>query len=127
MIELKELKSGKCKDSDNYIFELFKEGVIGNDLRKSLLIMMNKMKSEMKIPECLRKASITILHKKKDKLDLNNWRGIFVTSVLTVILMKLIYGRNYPIVDQNMSDAQIGARKKKKCQKPFICLECSSK
>ena len=109
---LKDLKTGKCKDTDNYIFELFKDGVIGKDLRISLLMMFNRMKSEMKIPESLRKASITILHKKNDKLDLNNWRGIFVTSVLRAILMKLIYGRTYKIVDSNMSDAQIGARKK---------------
>ena len=119
---LKELKSSKCKDPDNYIFELFKDGVIGNDLRKSLLIMMNKMKSEMKMPECLRKASITIFHKKKDKLDLNNWRGIFVKSVLRAILMKPIYGRTYPIVDQNMSDAQIGARKKKSVRNHLYVL-----
>ena len=112
---LNDLKIGKCKDTNNYIFELFKDWVIGKDLRISLLVMFNKMKSEMKIPEILRKANITILHKKKDKLDLNNWRGIFVTSVLRAILMKLIYGRTYPIVDKNMSDAQIGARKKEKC------------
>ena len=119
---LKELKTGKCKDPDNYIFELFKDGVIGNDLRKSILIMMNIMKNKMKIPECLRKASITILHKNKDKLDLTNWRGIFVTSVLRAILMKLIYNRTYHIIDQNMSDAQIGARKKKSVRNHLFVL-----
>ena len=40
---LKSLKTGKCKDPNNYIFELFKDGVIGDDLRESLLLMMNKM------------------------------------------------------------------------------------
>ena len=48
---LKELKTGKCKDPDNYIFKLFKDGVKGNDLRKSLLIMMTVMKNKIKIPE----------------------------------------------------------------------------
>ena len=67
--------------------------------------MFNEMKHEMKVPECLRKANITILHKKNDKVDLNNWRGIFVTSVLRAILMKLIYGQTYQIVDTHMSDA----------------------
>ena len=92
---LKSLKSGKSKDPDNYICELFKEGVIGKDLKKSILLMMNKMKKEMSVPDCLRTANITILHKKSCKLDLNNWRGIFVCSVLRTILMKLVQERTY--------------------------------
>ena len=119
---LKDLKIGKCKDTDNYIFELFKDGVVGTDLRKSLLLMFNRMKHKMIIPECLRKANITILHKKNDKQDLNNWRGIFVTSVLRALLMKLIYGRTYPLVDTNMSDAQIGARKRKSVRNHLFVL-----
>ena len=75
---LKSLKNGKSKDPDQYICEMFKEGVIGTDLKLSLLMMMNKMKDEVTVPECLRRANITILHKKKSKLDLNNLRGIFV-------------------------------------------------
>ena len=119
---IKNLKKGKCKDPDNYIYELFSDGVIGNDLRDSLLIMMNKMKGQMKIPDSLRNANITILHKNKDKLDLNNWRGIFVTSVIRAILMKMIYGRTYEIVDKNMSDAQIGARKGKSVRNHLFVL-----
>ena len=75
--------------------------------------MFKEMKDKMTIPECLRTAYVTILHKKKCRNDLNNWRGIFVCSVLRNILMKLIYGRTYEIVDASMTDSQIGARKKK--------------
>ena len=110
---LKSLKSGKSKDPENYINELFKENMIGSDLKKSILMMMNKIKQQMTVPETLRKAIITILHKRKCKLDLNNWRGIFVNSAIRSILMKLVYGRTYDTVNENMSDAQIGARKGK--------------
>ena len=74
---LKGLKVGKSKDPDNLVCELFKIEVIWSDLKESLLVLMNKIKSEQVIPECLKKANITILHKKSNKLDLNNWRGIF--------------------------------------------------
>ena len=74
---------------------------------------MNKIKKYMKVPECLRRANITIIHKKNCKLDLNNWRGVFVCSVLRTILMKLIHDRTYEVVSSSMTDAQIGARKKK--------------
>ena len=90
---LKSLKTGKSRDPDNLVCELFKIYVIGDDLKASVLMMMNRMKDEIMIPDSLRRANITILHKKSCKLDLNNWRGIFVSSVLRTILMKLIHER----------------------------------
>ena len=62
---LKSLKAGKSKDPNNYVCELFKPGVIGSDLKISILMMMNQMKSQTLIPESLRTAHITILHKKR--------------------------------------------------------------
>ena len=119
---LKSLKNGKSKDPNNYICELFKEGAIGKDLKLSILMMMNKMKTEVTVPECLRKANITILHKKNSKLDLNNWRGIFVCSVLRTILMKLVHERTYDVVASNMTDSQIGARKGKSVRNHLFIL-----
>ena len=83
-------------------------------------MFVNKMKEQMKIPQDLRTANITIIHKKGNKVDLNNWRGIFVTSVVRGILMKLIYERTYEIIEQNMTDAQIGARKIKVSETTFL-------
>ena len=101
---------------------MFKEGVIGTDLKLSLLMMMNKMKDEVTVPECLRRANITILHKKKSKLDLNNLRGIFVCSVMRTILMKLVHERTYDIVSSNMTDSHIGARKGKRVRNHLFVL-----
>ena len=42
---LKSLKTGKSRYPDNLICELFKIGVIGDDLKMSILIMMNKIKN----------------------------------------------------------------------------------
>ena len=75
--------------------------------------MMNEMKEQLVIPECMRTANITMLHKKQCKSNLKNWRGIFVTSVLRTILMKMLHERTYEVVASNMTDGQIGARKKK--------------
>ena len=54
---LKGLKTGKSKDNDNYCYELFKDNVIGSDLKQSILQMMNKIKQKMRIPESLRRVS----------------------------------------------------------------------
>ena len=80
------------------------------------------MKDVTSIPDCVRTANITMLHKKKDKLDLKNWRGIFVTSVLRTILMKLIHERAYEKVAPNMTDSQIGAVRKKSVRNHIFIL-----
>ena len=121
-IVLNDLKTGKSRDPDNYIRELFRDGVIGTDLKLSILIMMNKMKSQIAIPDALKHANITMLHKKKCKLDLNNWRGVFVSSVLRLILMKLLHERTYPKVNESMTDAQIGARRNKSVRNHLFVL-----
>ena len=82
---LKKLMWGKSRDPDSIVCDIFKEEIIGENLKQSLLIIMNKMKDETIVPECIRTANITMLHKKKSKVDLNNWRGIFVTSVIRTI------------------------------------------
>ena len=119
---LKKLKTGKSRDPDNFVYDLFKYGVIGSDIKLSVLMLMNQMKSQMTIPEEMKTANITILHKKNSKVDLNNWRGVFVTSVVRGIMMKLIYERSYEKVDKNMTDAQIGARKRKSVRNHLFVL-----
>ena len=38
-------------------------------------------------------------------------RGILLANIFRSILMKLLYNDQYPIVDSNMSDSNVGARK----------------
>ena len=42
---LKSLKSGKSKDAKGYICDMFREGIIGTDLKHSVLLMINRMKN----------------------------------------------------------------------------------
>jgi hypothetical protein len=54
---------------------------------------------------------LQIYKKKGSCQDLNNDRGIFVVSVMRMILDSLTYAEKYPEVDKNMSDSNIGARR----------------
>ena len=77
--------------------------------------IVNKIKEENYIPDFVRLADISTIYKGKgSKKDLINERGIFVVSIIRSILMRLIYEDYYPIIDESMSDSQIGARKRKK-------------
>ena len=62
---LKSLKTGESRDPENIVNDIFKEGVIGDDLKYSMLLMMNKIKKETQIPECMKTANITMIHKKR--------------------------------------------------------------
>ena len=55
----------------------------------------------------------TIYKGKGEKSSLENDRGIFLVTTFRTILMKLIYRDKYEIIESNMSDSQIGGRKRK--------------
>ena len=76
---LKSLKMNKSRDPHYLINEIFKPGVIGVDLQKSLLVMFNRIKIEFTIPELMQLANIVSIYKGKGaKNDLQNDRGIFI-------------------------------------------------
>ena len=46
---LSNLKNNKSRDYEGYINEIFKTDVAGDDLKESLIIMLNKLKKEQLI------------------------------------------------------------------------------
>jgi hypothetical protein len=111
---LRGLKTGKCRDPEGMIREIFKEEVMGNDLKESLLTMLNKSKLTGTMPRFMNLVNIAAIYKGKGEFtDLEAERGIFIVSILRTILMQMIYADKYRIIDNSMSDSNIGARKKK--------------
>ena len=85
---LKSLKNDKCRDPYGMINELFKPGVIGSDLQIALLDLFNLCKTKMQIPEFLKTSNIVNVWKKKgDKMDIDSYRGIFVTNIFKAVLL----------------------------------------
>ena len=119
---LKDLKNNKSRDPEGLINELFKTNVIGEDLKRSLLLMFNNIKTEQKIPIFMNHANVTTIPKKGSPLILENQRGIFRVPVLRFILMRLIYNDKYPEIDSKMSDCQMGGRKKKGCRNNLFII-----
>ena len=113
---LSNLKKNKSRDHEGLVNEIFKVDVIGDNLKKSLLIMFNELKQKRLIPSFMNYSNITTVPKKGPRIELKNERGIFRVSVLRSILMRLIYNEKYPVIDRNMSDCQMGARKGKGCK-----------
>ena len=75
---------------------------------------MNKMKNSLDFPIILRACFISsIPKKKKSPLSLDGERGIFLVNKLRNFLMKLIYNSYFQVVEDNLTDSNIGTRKKK--------------
>ena len=100
---IKELKTGKCRDPEGFIREVFKEDALGDDLKKSLLILYNKIREKQEFPAFMQLANICDIYKGRgDMNDLESDRGIFLITILKTILMKMIYEEKYPLIDQSI-------------------------
>ena len=111
---IKTLKKGKARDPNGWVNDIFMNGNAGENLKKSILIMFNKIKSENCVPSFIKKAEIATIYKGKgEKCNLENDRGIFIVTVFRNLLMKLVYRDIYETINESMSDSQIGGRKGK--------------
>ena len=111
---LKGLKCNKAADPIGLVNELFKPGVAGSDLINSMLILCNNIKSQCQIPKFVELSNISSIYKLKgSKSDLTNDRGVFNVVTARSIIDKLVYNDYYDLIDENMSDSNVGGRKKR--------------
>ena len=119
---LSDLKNNKSRDFEGFINEIFKDNVIGENLKESLLLMLNRLKIKKLIPKFFNFTNITTTPKIGSRIEPRNERGIFRVSVIRAILMRLIYNTKYPAVDKNMSNCQMGGRKNKGCKNNIFII-----
>ena len=106
---LKKLKQKKASDPTGLVNELFMLKNIGEDLKESILILMNKIKRNFREPDFMSLANITSFWKRKgSKDDIDNERGIFILNIIRMIKDKLIHNDIKKVLI--MSDSQVGAR-----------------
>ena len=117
---LKQLDDDKSRDPEGFSNELFKNA--GTDLLKAVLKLINLMKERQMFPKVLEKCNITTIHKKKSKNDFSNYRGVFRVTILRSILDRLIYNSSYEVIDSNLTDGNVGARKRRGCRDNMFVL-----
>ena len=89
---------------------------------------MNLLKKKQQFPKILEKCNITSLHKRKSKHDFSNYRGMFRVNILRSILDQLIYNDSYETIDRNLTDGNVGARKRRSSRDNIFVLSaiCNS-
>ena len=87
-----KLKRGKSPGRDGLPAEIFINA--GEGLLNSLLEVYHKVKSSKEMPSQWDQVSITTIYKNKgSKKELVNYRGIFLTLIVTKIFENLLKGR----------------------------------
>jgi hypothetical protein len=120
---LKELKNKKSRDPNSYINEIFNPEVAGDDLIEAILILMNRIKEEGVYPKALEMCNITSLYKMKGpRNEFGSYRGIFRVQAFRNILERLMYNDEYPTIDSNLTDCNVGARKNRNIRDNIFVL-----
>ena len=62
-------------------------------------------------PEEWKKVNIKVIYKKGDVEDVSNYRPICSLPAMYKLFSTILYGRLYPMLDQNQAEDQAGFRK----------------
>lgn len=116
-------KNNKSPGIDCISNELLKNG--GDSLIKSLTCIFNKFLSSEETPVDWNKGIIIPIYKKGNKNDLNNYRGITLTSCVSKIFNRIICDRIAAFLEDNqiLSEVQGGFRKDHRCEDHIFTLK----
>lgn len=118
---IKSLRNNRAPGEDELISEIWK--LDHENITPKIHRIIEKIWETEKIPEEWKSALIHPLHKKGDKTDPNNYRGISLLPVTYKILSKALLNRLEPQIDPQIGEYQGGFRKGRSCSEQIWCLK----
>ena len=85
-------------------FQCLKPNLISNLLAK----LFNQINHENKLPSYMQETNTTLIYKKNDKTDINNYRGITIENTIQNIFSQVIYIRLKRIIRKVVPQNQAG-------------------
>ena len=118
---LRSMKAGKAPGPDNITYEIIQHA--GTNLKNNILKMVNYFLTKEDIPSKLQCLYIKSMYKGKGNMDeLENQRGIFLSSSILKLYEKMIMMRAINKIEEGMSDFQAGGRKDFSIAEPVFIL-----
>ena len=110
-VAVKDLKMNKSVFTDGIGNEAIKYGFV--HLKDALHHLFNIIFTSGEYPETWSEGLIIPIHKKGDKMDVNNYRGIIISSCVSKVLLRILNRRieNYMNVNRKWSIHQCGFKK----------------
>ena len=100
---LGKLKSNKAIDPTGLVNEMFQLENIGEDMKKSILRLINNIKEEGISPDFMSLENIVSIYKGKgSRSELDNDRGIFLLNIIRNIKDRLVYNEIYEKIAHNI-------------------------
>jgi hypothetical protein len=116
-IAFAKLKKYKSPGSDQILAEMIQAG--GEILLSVIHKLINSVWNKEELPDQWKESTIVSVHKKGDKTDCNNYRGISLLPTLCKILLNILLSRLSPYIDETIGDHQCRFRRNRFS---FICL-----
>ena len=120
---IKKMKNGKCKDSQNIYAEYIKYN--GSATLISLIITLLTLTWNLiATPKAWLHSTITCLYKNKgDKMDPENYRGLSITATLSKLFTAIIINRLKPVYELILLPTQFGFRANKSTNDAIYVLK----
>ena len=103
---IEKLKSHKSPGIDQIPTELIKEG--GRTIRYQIHKLIFSIWNKEGLPEEWKESIIVPIHKKGDKTDCNNYRGISLLPTTYKMLSNILVSRLTPYAEEIIGDHQCG-------------------
>jgi hypothetical protein len=105
-IAIAKLKKYKSPGSDQILAELIQAG--GGILLSAIHKLINSVWNKEELPDQWKESIIVPVHKKGDKADCSNYRGISLQSSSYKILSNILLSSLVPYIDEMIEDYQCG-------------------
>jgi hypothetical protein len=108
-VAIGKLKSYKSPSVDQIPAELIQAG--GGTLRSEIHKLIKLIWNKEEFPHQWKESIVVPIHKKGDKTDCSNYRGMPLLSTSYKILSNILHARLTPCADEIMGDHQCGFRR----------------
>jgi hypothetical protein len=119
-IAIPNLKKYKSACSDQIPAELIQ--AVGEILLSAIQKLINSVWNKEELPGQWKESIIVPLHKKGDKIDCNNYRGISLLSTSYKILSNILLSRLGPYIDEIIGDHQCGFQCNRSSTDQIFCI-----
>jgi hypothetical protein len=107
-VAIRKLKRYKAPGSDQIPAELIQAGgeTLRSEIHKLIMLIWNKEE----LPQQWKESIVVRIHKKGDKTDCSDYRGILLLSTSYKILSNILLSRLIPYTDEIIGDHHCGFR-----------------
>jgi hypothetical protein len=119
-VEVAVAKLYKSPRSDQIPAELIQAG--GEILLSAIHNLINSVWNKEELPDQWKESIIVPIHKKGDKTDCNNYRGISLLSTSYKIMSNILLSRLSPYIYEIIGDYQCGFRSNRSTTDQIFCI-----